>query len=81
MKTLQRSDPVNPTIKYWSDSTGRDSYIVTNNGGFFSRSPSQQPYSNFQMNLNRNRTAAKNHYVEKQIHYYCDGTGKDTYIK
>ena len=81
MKQLHRSDPVNPTVKYWSDSTGRDSYIVTNNGGFFTRSPSMQPRTSFTMNLNREAARAKNHYVEKQIHYYNDGTGKDSYIK
>ena len=72
---------MNNTHKYWSDATGRDSYIVGNNGGFFSKTPCKQAYKNFSINNNRLMSAPKQHYIEKQVHYYNDGTGKDTYIK
>ena len=65
---------------YRSDGTGRDSYIVRDNGGFCKMyNPVQWPKVG---SFTQKRRVADNAPLihAKNMYYYSDGTGRDSYI-
>jgi hypothetical protein len=77
-----RIDP--KTNYYYSNGTGRDTYILNCNAGFsrceFKNDVPNKHNRNFSMNFSTN-----SRYTNKQIeprtnHYHSDGSGRDNYI-
>jgi hypothetical protein len=67
------------TVHYGSDGTGRDTYILLNNGGFESKAPVLKNKIDYNKNSSGPRKIT-NPFVPKTVHYFSDGTGKDSYI-
>ena len=69
------------SVNYFSDGTGRDTFVKTNNGGFFKayEPVKASPVTSF---------TAKRYYVppspvikSRGVYYRSDGSGRDNYIE
>ena len=78
------------SISYKNDGHGRDLYVSNNSGGFI-KSPRGRNSSSNSYNFNSNKIiynyeSPRNHHyyhVQKEsnpIKYFCDGSGRDSYI-
>jgi hypothetical protein len=67
------------TVHYGSDGTGRDTYVLINNGGFEKEKPVLKHPKQYPVNSGGSRIYS-NPYIPKTVHYFSDGTGKDSYI-
>ena len=62
---------------YRGNGTGRDTYIMTNNGGIFK---TQMKSAQIKRGFPRPQTAISRSSA-KSLHYFPDGSGRDVYIK
>jgi hypothetical protein len=68
------------TVHYQTNGTGRDSYIVRDNGGFCKMSSAVKwpEVKSFVQKRHYNPNAPQ--MVAKPVYYHSNGTGRDSYI-
>ena len=65
-------------VSYFGDGSGRDSYVIVNNGGLTSEiKPNlmRRPFINTNRDLNKSP-----HKEAMTITYHSDGSGRDSYV-
>lgn len=78
-------------VTYWGDGIGRDSYIITGNGGLVgdANMPSTSPWTGYQPTNNTTALYTNQAHQMKRLNahkeaaalkYYGDGTGRDSYV-
>ena len=67
-------------VNYFADGTGRDTFVKTDNGGFFKAfTPAQAPpVTSFVQRRRYDPPAPVIH--SRAVQYHSDGTGRDSYI-
>lgn len=68
------------TLKYSQNGTGRDSYIYTNNGGYYPPIPSVVKVDTGKYSKSNQRSSSTNNWVRPKK-YTTNGTGRDLYVK
>eukprot|EP01017_Pseudomicrothorax_dubius_P034578 TRINITY_DN4764_c0_g1_i3.p1 TRINITY_DN4764_c0_g1~~TRINITY_DN4764_c0_g1_i3.p1 ORF type:complete len:185 (-),score=26.27 TRINITY_DN4764_c0_g1_i3:80-634(-) len=65
---------------YWSDGTGRDTYITNDNGGSVAKRPLTAKADSVRIRPQSGNRTSRNFIEPKVVHYHSDGTGRDYYI-
>ncbi len=72
------------TFNYYSNGTGRDSYVMDHNAGFsrlpFKNDVPNKHWRNQSMNMSVHSQRKYNTYEPRTNHYFSDGSGRDNYI-
>ena len=80
MSTLNRTDHCK-YVTYTGDGSGRDHYVVFNNGGLHGlRDYRGQQYNGFNLGPLPTHAGVTPRKDETAVDYIPDGTGRDTYI-
>ena len=89
-KELGRTEHIKYTT-YWGDGMGRDSYIITGNGGLVgdANMPKTSPWTGYQTTSNSTKLYVNQAHQLKRVtaskdavafRYFGDGTGRDSYV-
>lgn len=66
------------SVQYRTNGSGRDTYIATNNGGYYKINTSL--FNRVPTSLYSSKTSTPVLPMPKSIRYHTDGSGRDTYI-
>lgn len=68
------------TLKYTQNGTGRDSYIYSNNGGYYPPIPLVVKIDTGKYLGSKSRSSSTNNWVRPKK-YNTNGTGRDLYVR
>mmetsp|Transcript_14153 Transcript_14153/g.20702 ORF Transcript_14153/g.20702 Transcript_14153/m.20702 type:complete len:147 (+) Transcript_14153:30-470(+) len=77
---LSSAQVIPKNFHYKTDGTGRDSYIATNNGGFFPAKRVMEEYPVSSLRPKRCIVPNASNTPHRIVRYHSNGTGRDSYI-